>query len=68
MVESAPGEEPRVAEAVARLLLRQSALLARAADDEAAAGTARLGLSWLGDLLRSFGLQGASDWFQALRV
>ena len=68
MVESAPGEEPRVAEAVARLLSRQATLLARSSDDEAAAGAARLGLSWLADLLRSFGLHGASDWFQALRV
>ena len=68
MVESAPGEEPRVAEAVARLLSRQATLLARSSDDEVAAGAARLGLSWLADLLRSFGLHGASDWFQALRV
>ncbi len=68
MVESPPGEEPRVAEAVARLLSRQATLLARSADDEAAAGVAKLGLSWLGDLLRSLGLLGASDWFQALRV
>ena len=68
MAESAIHEEPRVAEAVARLLSRQATLLARSLDDEAAAGAARLGLSWLADLLRSFGLSGASDWFQALRV
>ena len=61
-------EEPRVAEAVSRLLARQSVLLARAADDEAAAGGARLGLSWLADLLRSFDLPGAGDWFAALRA
>jgi len=68
MAEPVTSEEPRVAEAVARLLSRQGTLLARSLDDEAAAGAARLGLSWLADLLRSFGLMGASDWFQALRV
>jgi CheY-like chemotaxis protein len=61
-------EEPRVADAVARLLARQADLLAQATDDEAAAASARLGLSWLSDLLRSFELAGASDWFQALRA
>ena len=68
MAESAAAEETRVAEAVARLLARQASLLARAADDEAAASAARLGLSWLVDLMRSFDLHGAADWFQALRT
>jgi CheY-like chemotaxis protein len=70
MVESlSPStEEPRVADAVARLLARQADLLAQAEGDEAAAASARLGLSWLADLLRSFDLAGASDWFQALRA
>jgi len=68
MAESAAVEETRVAEAVARLLARQSSLLARATDDAAAASATRLGLSWLTDLMRSFDLHGAADWFQALRA
>lgn len=68
MVEPTTADESRSAEAVARLLARQAALLARAAEDETAAGGARLGLSWLSELLRSFNLAGASDWFQALRT
>ena len=68
MAESAAAEETRVAEAVARLLARQSSLLARATDDAAAASATRLGLSWLTDLMRSFDLHGAADWFQALRA
>jgi hypothetical protein len=66
MAETA--EDTRVAEVVARLLARQSSLLARAADDEAAASAARLGLSWLADLMRSFERNGAADWFAALRT
>ena len=66
MAETA--EDTRVAEVVARLLARQSSLLARASDDEAAASAAGLGLSWLADLMRSFDLNGAADWFQALRA
>ena len=68
MAENAAAEETRVAEAVARLLARQSSLLARATDDEAAASATRLGLSWLTDLMRSFDLHGAADWFHALRA
>jgi CheY-like chemotaxis protein len=68
MAESAAAEETRVVEAIARLLARQCSLLARAADDEAAASAARMGLSWLGELMRSFDLHGAADWFQALRA
>jgi CheY-like chemotaxis protein len=67
MAENAAAEETRVAEAVARLLARQSSLLARATDDAAAASATRLGLSWLTDLMRSFDLHGAADWFQALK-
>ena len=66
MAETA--EDTRVAEVVARLLARQSSLLARAADDQAAASAARLGLSWLADLMRSFDRNGAADWFAALRT
>jgi len=68
MAENAAAEETRVAEAVARLLARQSSLLARATDDAAAASATRLGLSWLTDLMRSFDLHGAADWFQALKA
>jgi CheY-like chemotaxis protein len=68
MVESTPTQEPRIAQAVARLLARQAQLLATAADDQATARAARLGLAWLADLLRSFSLLGASEWFLALRA
>ncbi len=68
MVEPQAADEARIAETVARLLARQAALLARAAEDGAAAFGARLGLSWLSELLRSFNVTGASDWFLALRA